>query len=228
MLKTEKKEDNSLRYEKKFVVLDYSEHETEMFVKSNKFLFREIFEPRYVNNIYFDYMNFSSFFENIDGEHDREKTRIRWYGLDIKQADSPQLEFKIKRGLLGSKEIYKMKNFNLDSNLENIVKNNDFDKRVFLKLTNQKPILINRYKRKYFISADKKFRITIDTNLHFYFIAQNKLSLNKKISDSGKIIVELKYEKEYENQAKQISSELPFRLSKNSKYLTGVNYMLNY
>ena len=220
--------ENSLRYEKKFVVLDYSEYEVELFIKSNSYIFREIFEPRCVNNIYFDNLNFNAYNENTAGEMRREKTRIRWYSKDITKISSPQLEFKIKRGLLGSKEIYKMKDFDLDLDIDEVIKNNDFDKRVFLKLTNQKPVLINSYKRKYFGSFDNKFRITVDTNLNYYFLSQKKLSLNKKISEKSKIIVELKYEKELENHAKEISSQFPFRLTKNSKYLTGVNYMINY
>ena len=40
--------------------------------------------------------------------------------------------------------------------------------------------------------------------------------------DRRKIIVELKYDQEHCDSAQEITKHLPFRLSKNSKYVSGV------
>ncbi|MCW5556507.1 MAG: VTC domain-containing protein [Verrucomicrobiae bacterium] len=39
---------------------------------------------------------------------------------------------------------------------------------VRMELAHMEPALINRYRRKYFLSADGHYRITVDTGLEFY------------------------------------------------------------
>ncbi len=215
------------RYERKFMITDYSEYEIEEHIKSHHAFFRPIYQARHINNIYFDSLNFSAYHENVSGEEDREKTRIRWYGKNITDINKPKLEFKIKRGLLGTKKIYDLENFNLEEISPDFFNEKKISKDVSLKLKSLKPILLNRYKRKYYRSHDGNFRITVDTELSYYFLSFNKISLMKKQPDYGKIILELKYDKEHENKAQNISSKLPFKLTKNSKYLSGVHYMIN-
>lgn len=72
--------------------------------------------------------------------------------------------------------------------------------------------LYNSYKRKYFLSGDKKIRITIDKELKFYSpITKNKFEENN-------IIVEIKYDKD----SKFINELKYLRLTKYSKYVKGV------
>ena len=47
-----KKVDN-LRFERKFLIQDLDKEEIEHRILLNKYIFHEIFEERYVNNIYF-------------------------------------------------------------------------------------------------------------------------------------------------------------------------------
>jgi hypothetical protein len=86
------------------------------------------------------------------------------------------------------------------------------------------PTLLNSYKRRYFMSADNKFRITLDYNLLYHKIDKrfNTFNFKKPTADENKII-ELKYGLQDDVLAHNISTEFPFRLNKNSKYVNGVN-----
>ena len=44
------------------------------------FFFKEQYQNRKVNSIYFDDLNYSSIKQNLDGVSDKKKYRIRWYG----------------------------------------------------------------------------------------------------------------------------------------------------
>ena len=75
----------------------------------------------------------------------------------------------------------------------------------------------------YFQSFDKKFRITLDSQLK-YFLPSSKYFLQKPYAIHQKLsILELKYDKIHEDKAYYISSFIPFRMSKFSKYIVGMN-----
>ena len=83
--------------------------------------------------------------------------------------------------------------------------------------------IINRYKREYFLSKDKKFRITIDTNQ--CFTNPRNISTPKKIylTDPAPIIIELKYNLQWKNEVQKITNALGVRINKNSKYVNSIN-----
>ena len=84
------------------------------------------------------------------------------------------------------------------------------------------PSLLNRYKRKYVQSSDGNYRITVDTKMVFYDINKhNNLFLNK-IVDYLNTVVELKYNYGKDDYAEHIVKYFPFRLTKSSKYVTGI------
>ena len=56
-----------------------------------------------------------NYLDNIDGAPRRVKARIRWYHDLFGRIDSPQLEFKIKEGLMGTKIQYPLKDFNFST-----------------------------------------------------------------------------------------------------------------
>ena len=91
------------------------------------------------------------------------------------------------------------------------------------------PSLVNRYVREYFISADKKFRITIDNEQAFYGIKNKYNSFLNKFVDFDNTILELKYDKGHDSEASIISSQFQFRMTKSSKYVNGmskINYLI--
>ena len=92
-----------MRYERKYKVSDLNHHVILQSIRMHPVGLRKIYPDRQINNIYFDTPDLNNYFDNIDGNMDRMKIRIRWYGDCFKYIDKPVLELKIKRGLLGKK-----------------------------------------------------------------------------------------------------------------------------
>jgi SPX domain protein involved in polyphosphate accumulation len=223
---------NNYRFEKKFIIPERLTPSIEEVVKSNSALMRKIFCPRFINNIYFDNSRFKFFFENIDGVSERMKTRIRWYGNLKGRIKKPVLEFKQKHGLTGSKTSIALPSFDLKDIyhpgfLRSLFKNSNLDmrkKELMLSLT---PSLINRYQRKYFLSFDQKFRVTLDNHLKYYPVSSPEQLSSCGLKDSLSMIMELKYSPIYQLESNNITQEFPFRVIKNSKYVRGIQIVYN-
>ena len=170
-----------------------------------------------MNNIYFDSPNMTCLNDNLMGINVRKKYRVRWYGDDINTIKSPKLEVKYKENELGGKTIFPVEPFSL-SNIKDI--QYQVNKIIPQQHTLQ-PTLLNSYNRSYWGTKDLKFRITIDTDLRFHSLIHSRNFFKYVITDKV-VIVELKYEKDDEKTIKRITSFLPFRLSKNSKYVNGI------
>jgi SPX domain protein involved in polyphosphate accumulation len=225
LLKTEQSE--SLRYERKYLITAYSHKEVEQLIKLNNACFSEVYHQRNVNNIYFDTLGMDNFYDNVEGTSNRMKVRIRWYGDTFGNSTQPVLEYKIKKGLLGKKISYLLNTFLLDQSFDRtqILKatnGNAVPRQVQEELLSLKPMLLNSYTRKYFLSADKKFRITIDHHLCYYGIRQRSNTFSNKSMDHNTTVLELKYDSSHETEAKELSTQFPFALTKSSKYLQGL------
>lgn len=222
------------RYETKFRITELSFHEIEYILKKHPAIFKEIHYKRMVNNIYFDTLDLNNFRDNVEGERDRIKIRIRWYGDLFGEINKPCLEIKNKCGLLGWKDKYELEKFTLN-------KENYFDyKRIFNKIASSggkdwlklntkliRPTLMNNYERKYFLSNNGKFRITLDKNMNFYSINPYRNHI-KTFEDSFTTILELKYEQQDFAFANKITQSFPFRVTKSSKYIVGVDNQTNW
>ena len=215
------------RYERKYYISDLTSQEITSIVRFNPSIFNEIYTRRYINNIYLDNHSCDCYNSNVDGDLDRTKYRIRWYGELFGQLNSPVLELKIKKGLLGTKEYYILPPFKLDANfcwsdLKQKLLAAEIPANIRVNLFCMTPVLLNRYARNYYLSADKKFRITIDTDLNYIKIGnQNNGYLNHNNIHTDTIL-ELKYNPEDDKRAKNISSNFPFRVTKSSKYVQGM------
>jgi SPX domain protein involved in polyphosphate accumulation len=219
-----------LRYERKFLITDYSADEVSQLIKLHPACFKEIYQERVVNNIYFDTLDFKSYYDNLDGDIHRIKTRIRWYGDLFGQVHKPILEFKIKKGFLGSKDFYPLSSFCVDPNFtkKEIVNalNGQVPRHVQDSVLSMYPALLNSYIRTYYISEDKNFRMTIDRNIRYFKIAYYNNTFLNKIENNSAVVLELKYHASLEQEAKEIGNKLPFMMTKNSKYLEGVSWIL--
>lgn len=211
----------SYRYERKFIVPLHMVQDLASILRHSSFGFTEIFEERFVNNVYFDTPLFRFYNENVQGLADRKKIRIRWYG-ERTPAKEYRLEIKRKSGAVGCKEVYSA-----------IVSNNEFTAfsllntiavpdHVRIELMDLRPMLFNRYRRRYFLSADRKYRATMDYDLRY--------SLPTTVGESetpggqdGEAVLELKYENEADLGFSGIADELPFNFSKKSKYISGID-----
>lgn len=221
--------EHNFRYERKFTVPnEFSLNTIEQFIKRNKALFREVFHLRQVNNIYFDTSAYNDYLDNVLGVSDRKKIRIRWYGDTFGEIKKPVLEIKIKKGIVGDKWSYKLKPFVLNNNFDNIETQNIFkDSELPLPILESvkmvSPTLLNSYLRKYFLSANKKFRVTLDYKLLYHKIDKRFNNFNFMPTTDANKIVELKYGLSDDKMANTISTQFPFRLNKNSKYINGIN-----
>ena len=217
----------SFRFERKFVVAELDKPEVESLIKFHPSMFSEIFCERSINNIYFDTCSMSNYFANIDGLQQRTKCRIRWYGDVWGEVTKPVLEFKIKEGLVGRKESFRLNPFTLDEQFHvdtiyEVFKNSDIPDQLKLDLVSLQPTLLNRYSRKYFQSADANYRVTIDSNLQFYRIDPYANTFLNNLIDDHYVVLELKYNHDKEHLASTISSYFPFRMTKSSKYVSGI------
>lgn len=222
-------ETSNYRYERKFTIpASHSLRTIEGLIKKNSNLFREIFSQRKVNNIYFDTIGYSNYHDNVLGVSDRKKMRIRWYGETFGEIAKPKLEVKLKKGLVGDKWSYKIKPFHLDEHFSSRTIQENFRQSalplpISEPLKGMIPTLLNSYERKYYLSADNKYRITMDFDLKYYQIDSHKNTFRQKANADQNVIIELKYGLDEDNLANKISTEFPFRMDKNSKYVNGID-----
>ena len=224
---------NTYRYERKFVAMQSSRMKTEAVIKQNSAFFVSAFQARTVNNIYFDTPGLDCYFDNLFGNGQRWKARIRWYGDVFGIASSPILEFKLKKGFVGTKKSFRLPSFEIDKSefnaqiLKTIFENADLPVDVKEKLTGLQPVLLNTYLRSYFVTLNNRYRITVDTHLEFYNLRPTWNHFQFKFSEQLKTVVELKYDQEWDNEAEKITNQFPFRLDKNSKFVAGMSHFRN-
>ena len=215
------------RYERKFLVDQLDSHQVRALVKLHPCMFYQPYPPRYVNNLYLDTVGLENYLDNVSGVGERRKVRIRWYGDLFREIGEPNLEFKIKSGLVGTKRIYPFAPFILGDRFshryyqETLLQSAlpDAVKRYMRDLN---VVLCNRYYRWYFVTKDQRFRVTVDTEMTFYQVKRGNNRFAHKHVDHNHVVVEIKYEKPLDAQADRVAGFLPFSMTKNSKYVTGI------
>lgn len=217
------------RYERKYTT-ELNNYEVEQYVKLNPASFSKIFEQRYINNVYLDTQRLDFFYDNVSGKDLRCKYRIRWYGDLFGNIEEPMLEIKIKQGNVGTKQSFLLQPFNFTNDFCFDDLNKTFAKSTIPAniqniLSNLKPVLVNRYLRKYFLDFSKNFRLTIDSEIYSY--PALFVNFSKYETQDLQTIIELKYDEVLNDSASQISNYLPFRLTKNSKYTNGIQKFYN-
>jgi len=222
-----------LRYERKFIFPNIHLDDLIQRLNLNSFCFSEIFHERKINNVYFDDHNLSFYRQNVIGVGNRFKYRLRWYGNDFSKVNSPVIEIKRKYGLLGDKARHKLENFNLtigDNGISELHKKLmlELDKNLFYKnkFYQLQASLLNAYRRRYFLSFCGRFRITLDYNQEFFNPNYRNYKASRRTIEERGIVLELKYSMQNDSDARLISQELGARLSKNSKYITGIDLNL--
>jgi len=226
---------HSLRFERKFIFQDmYLEDIINHIVLTSPYGFREIFTRRSVNNIYFDDFNYSFYKQNVSGDGDRKKYRLRWYGDDFSMVKKATMEIKKKFGEVGDKYSYKLKNLQLNLNqlsadeVQNAVitelKNTD-NRELLFSFQNLFPALYNTYERRYFLSSCGAFRITLDYNMKFYNPHYKDYRISEYTLESQETVFELKYETAHDKESRKLTQKWHNRMSKNSKYVNGIDFI---
>lgn len=215
------------RYERKMLAPGADPALTAHRIRLHPAGFREVYPPREVNNLYLDTPGRTDFREHVQGVCARSKTRIRWYGPLEGPIERAGLELKIKQGSVGRKETYAVPGFSLD---------HAADFRGFSALQVPEavrkavdlrgPSLVNRYARRYFLSADGLVRLTLDTDLQYFDPRNTVRALTHPVRDARALVIELKYDPAHAERAAAIAGRFPFRLARCSKYVEGVRRLL--
>ena len=215
----QKQLDNSLRFERKYIIEKGYSYIFSDFLKKN--FFKKAYNSRYVNSIYFDNFTHDAFSENLSGVSIRKKTRLRWY--DDKKIKL-NLETKYKNNMMNKKKIVNQGIFSNFSMLKDYLKKN------FLILNEEvsqpmEPVLKIKYLRNYFISKCDNYRATIDTGITVSDIYGN-FNFGKKIH-LKEDVMEYKYPSNKDSifRKEVFLKKNPFRLQKNSKYVSGYLFL---
>lgn len=216
------------RYERKFYIKNKSYVWVEFILRNHPAIFKKIYEQRTVNNIYFDNFDLACYFDHVRGENRRVKVRVRWYGDFFGHVHNPMLELKIKHNQHVGKIIYPLKPFVFDQSfsigaMRQIFRDSDLPGLLVLDMLNLNFSVSNRYRRTYFLSRDRLYRVTVDTDLQFYGLSPRSNNFLNRHRDRQNIILELKYNKKAESGADRITGFFPFRVTGCSKYIDGVN-----
>lgn len=226
-----------MRYELKIVFPVFEKDNILKKMFSNSSMIREIYHERQINNIYFDSLGYSDYLANLHGAALRKKYRIRWYGELHQDILAPTLELKYKQGLVGGKKYVKLPSFSFNSEFsyydyfsmlrENFAEYSDEQQFMLGELLSRNPVLVNTYKRRYFLTADEKYRLTLDEDMQFYnFNSAKETSCHTFSYTDPNILSEIKFEPENLDGAAKLVNELGYRIYKNSKYVNGINCVL--
>ncbi|MEE2665160.1 MAG: VTC domain-containing protein [Myxococcota bacterium] len=220
-----------LRYEVKFVAHASERSAVLQWVRNHWAGFGRPYPDRRISNVYFDSYELSAFHENLSGTSRRSKVRWRWYG-DTTGPDRGTLEVKRRRGGLGWKLAYRTGGCDLTTLPWRDVRATlrtalDGAGRIWLD-ANPLPVLINRYRRRYFASGDGAVRLTVDWDQQVYDQKLRSLpNLRRRANHPDTLVVEFKFRVGEQRRASAMIQGLPLRLSRNSKYVIGVQSIAN-
>jgi len=142
---------------------------------------------------------------------------IERYGSILSSAVGT-IEYKIKKNALGSKIHYRDIQYDSLRQLTQIVNDNMPHSKNVL------PVIRNQYLRSYYLDISGQYRLTIDRNVIYAFPEGYNSSNDSAIQDH-RIIVEIKFDKKSDIDLDSVIRDFPFRLSKHSKYLSGMHIL---
>lgn len=215
------------RYERKYLSTNWHYRHVESVIAQHPALFRPIYQQRSVNNIYLDSIDYHHYRMNVDGLQERVKVRVRWYGEMFGEIEKPGLELKIKDAAVGYKMRFDLQKFSLTRNFSftNLIDFRDpesIQPTMRSLVSSLHPTLLNGYKRKYFLSSCGRFRLTLDWDLQYFRIFKENNNFLCNYRSANAVVVELKYDVDHESHAREIADSLPFPITRNSKYVVGL------
>ena len=218
---------DELRYEVKYVARATELPNLLAWVRANQAGFSEPFPQRQVNNVYFDTYDLYAYQENLSGASARSKVRFRWYG-SLDDPEKGTLEVKRRRSSVGWKLSYPVGPTPLAgetwSSFRRALRAQLPDQARVWFDANPQPVLINRYQRRYFLSRDGLVRLTVDWNQRVFderHSAKPNLSNAANLPDT--LVVEIKFDRADRKIANRYAQGIPIRVSRNSKYVIGVD-----
>lgn len=225
-------QDAAGRYELKFVAPAQSVDWAVSQLKFHPYRFRRAYPDRLVHNIYFDTEELEAYADNLSGISRRTKARYRWYD-NYADGDTGTFEVKLRRNQVGWKLQYPVAKLELIHGARwqhtiATLKQSLPDEGAMWLVSFSRVVLINCYRRQYFISRDGHFRVTVDDKIRTsnQFIS-SRINLKRDPEPmSGSVIVEIKFEQSQRHRASEILDHIALRRSRHSKYMTGAEACL--
>lgn len=218
---------SELRYEIKFTCSESLLSQARSWLRLHPAGFRTTYPPRWVNSLYFDTPDLLSYQNNMIGSTPRQKLRLRWYGDIAPSVERPVLELKLKDNLIGDKERQSLPGaVHLDRPFarltSDIVRMTPPRWQVRLQSAGQ-PVLITRYCRDYYQSAEGHLRATLDYRVVIYDQRlSSRPNLTRLMPPQGQVIIELKAAPDHFEALQEAANALPLRRSRSSKYAGGL------
>lgn len=219
---------DNYRYERKFAITGASITEVEHHVRHHPALFFQEYTPRIVNNIYLDTPDLRNYHQNVEGHSHRSKLRARWYGSLFGAVPRAVLEQKCKRGQVGTKHSARLALFEFGNqtsahSVRCWLETSPLSENLRHEVCQAEPSLVNQYHRQYFRSRDRQVRLTIDSRLAFFRFRRHANSFLTRVEVPALVVLELKYLDAATEEAASVANHLPFRMTRMSKYVFGLN-----
>jgi hypothetical protein len=216
MIETEK------RIEIKYDIFSLKKLFLENWIKSQKFLIKK-YPSRIIKTIYYDTFDLMAATQNLSGESNRAKYRLRYY-IESGVVSDAKFEIKKKKNDTNYKKIVKLdkkiQDVNLMSPFSHLSDNYISKSNLINNLTHVKklyPIIEISYLRSYYDFFNSI--VTVDKNIT-YKIKNKNYYLEKIIDDS--YVLELKILISDLKEQKKLQNAIPFRVTRFSKYTKGL------
>ncbi len=216
-----------LRHEIKFAAYATEYERLRHWLRMHPSGFVKSYPDRQVNNVYFDSWDYCAFAENLAGISRRCKLRFRWYGNGSGPTPGA-LEVKQKRNQLGWKQRYAVEQDLWAPGTDW----KDFRAAIRSQIPPHArlwfdqyplPIMLNRYQRSYFTTADRRIRATIDTGQQAFDQRQGtRPNLRRPAVMQNTLVVEFKFAPGTRPAAADLLADMPFRLGRHSKYMNAL------
>lgn len=188
--------------------------------------FASPYPARIVNNVYFDTFDYRAVDEKLAGTSARRKLRYRWYGAAL-LPQAGVLELKCRHNVFGWKLACPVPHAPEPSDswagiVAALRRAVSPEGRVWL-AEHPATVLINRYLRRYFLSADGRVRATVDTGL----VALDQRykprpNVDRPAPSVRRLVLELKFARDDRDRAAELMADVPIRVSPHSKYTLAV------
>ncbi len=204
-----------MRYERKYRIENRNRYLLEQLLWLHPAGFSEAFPERQVNNIYWDTVNWDFANDNTSGISSRSKIRVRWYGATEGVIKNPVLEIKSRLNQQGDKVLIPLADCAWEDLHEMVsaTLQKQFPDKAF------QPVLVNSFRRFYYLSMDRRFRLTLDEAIQYG--PWLPWHFTTPMEDRA-VIAEMKYEAADDADAEEIARYLALRMVRHSKYMQGL------
>lgn len=218
------------RYEVKFCCDIDQMASVESWLLDSRALLRREYPDRTVNSIYYDTIDYECLRANLIGVGQRYKTRLRWYGTD-NEPEQLSLEYKIRRGRVGSKTRHEIDGGALTSTELSEIRSRLLDvvspEQARMAGDFDAPVLRLAYLRSYYISLDRKIRLTIDRKQEFFDLRRSTYA----VEPQGRhpypyYVIEFKADWKDAKLLSDCIRDFPLSVMRNSKYLIGASSLM--